>query len=249
VFREFAAGFALLGRGFGFWRRRPRLMLLGLVPAAIAFVLLAAALITLGVQLPALVDWATPFADPWDGFWQGLLRFSIGLIVFAGAAVLAAVTFTALTLVIGDPFYERIWRAVEQDLGGPIPDEGGGFWRTVVDAMQLIGLGLVVAIVAGLTGLIPLVGTVLGAVVGVVLTGRLLARELTARAFEARGLTLDRRRELLRGNRWRVLGFGVATQLCFLVPLGAIATMPAAVAGSTILARQLLDAEAAALGA
>jgi CysZ protein len=39
-----------------------------------------------------------------------------------------------------------------------------------------------------------------------------------------------------------VLGFGVATQLCFLVPLGAVATMPAAVAGSTMLARELLDA-------
>lgn len=221
-------------------------MLLGLVPAAIAFVLLAAALITLGVQLPALVEWATPFADAWDGVWQGLLRFSLGLLVFAGSAVLAAVTFTALTLVIGDPFYERIWRAVEQELGGPVPDEGGGFWRTVVDALQLVGLGLVVAIVAALAGLIPVVGTVLGAVLGVVLTGRLLARELTGRAFEARGLTLARRRELLRANRWRVLGFGVATQLCFLVPLGAVATMPAAVAGSTMLARHLLDAAAPA---
>ncbi|MDR5699680.1 EI24 domain-containing protein [Agromyces aerolatus] len=241
MLREFAAGFGMLGRGFGFWRRRPRLMLLGLVPAAIAFVLLAAALITLGVQLPALVDWATPFADSWDGFWQGVLRFTIALIVFAGAAVLAVVTFTALTLVIGDPFYERIWRAVEQDLGGPVPDEGGGFWRSVVDALQLVGLGLVVAVVAGLAGLIPVVGTVLGAVLGVVLTGRLLVRELTGRAFEARGLSLEHRRALRRANRWRTLGFGVATQLCFLVPLGAVATMPAAVAGATMLARQLLD--------
>lgn len=241
MFREFAAGFALLGRGFGFWRRRPRVMLLGLVPAAIAFVLLAAALIALGVQLPGLVDWATPFADRWDGLWRGILRFTLSLVVFAGAAVLSAVTFTALTLVIGDPFYERIWKAVETELGGSAPDEGAGFWRAVVDALQLVGLGIVYAILAGLVGLIPVVGTVLGAVLGVALTGRLLARELTGRAFEARGLTLARRRELLGSRRWRVLGFGVATQLCFLVPLGAIATMPAAVAGSTILARQLLD--------
>jgi len=242
MLKEFAAGFALLGRGFAFWRRRPTTMLLGLVPAAIAFVLLAAGLITLGVQLPGLVDWATPFADPWDTGWRNLFRLAVAFVVFAGAAVLAVVTFTALTLVIGDPFYERIWRAVEEELGGPVPDAGGGFWRTVVDALQLMGLGLVFAVLAALAGLLPVIGTVLGAVVGVLLTGRLLARELIARAFEARGLTLEHRRQLVRAHRWRVLGFGVATQLCFLVPLGAIATMPAAVAGSTMLARGLLDA-------
>jgi CysZ protein len=35
-----------------------------------------------------------------------------------------------------------------------------------------------------------------------------------------------------------VLGFGVATQLWFLVPLGGVLVMPAAVAGATILARE-----------
>ena len=37
------------------------------------------------------------------------------------------------------------------------------------------------------------------------------------------------------------ISFGIATQLCFLVPLGAVVAMPAAVAGSTLLARSLLD--------
>jgi CysZ protein len=47
----------------------------------------------------------------------------------------------------------------------------------------------------------------------------------------------------MRAHRARVLGFGVATQLCFLVPLGAVATMPAAVAGSTLLAHSLFGRE------
>ena len=45
----------------------------------------------------------------------------------------------------------------------------------------------------------------------------------------------------MRRHRARVLGFGVATQVTFLVPLGAVATMPAAVAGATLLARSMLD--------
>ena len=42
MIREFAAGVRTLFRGFGVWRTRPGLMALGLVPAIIALVLLAA---------------------------------------------------------------------------------------------------------------------------------------------------------------------------------------------------------------
>ncbi|WP_240665939.1 EI24 domain-containing protein [Agromyces sp. LHK192] len=239
--KEFAAGFGVLAKGFGYFRREPGYLVLGLVPAAIAFVLLVAALIGLGLALPGLVDWATPFADGWQEAWRNLFRISVSVVAFGAAAVLSAIAFTAITLVIGDPFYEQIWRAVEEDLGGDVPETGSGFWRTVVDALELIALGILVAIAAALLGLIPVVGGVVGAVLGVVLTGNLLARELMTRAFESRGIPSAERRALIRSQRWRVLGFGVATQLCFLVPLGAIATMPAAVAGATVLARRLLD--------
>jgi CysZ protein len=40
-----------------------------------------------------------------------------------------------------------------------------------------------------------------------------------------------------------MLGFGVMVQLCFLVPFGAVLMMPAAVVGSTMLAREVLDAQ------
>jgi CysZ protein len=36
------------------------------------------------------------------------------------------------------------------------------------------------------------------------------------------------------------LGFGVAVFCCFLIPLGAVFVMPAAVAGGTLLARRVL---------
>ena len=249
MLRRFASGVRLLWRGFGFWRRRPGVMFLGLIPAAIVFVIVLAALVALGIQLPSIVEWATPFADAWDAFWAATVRVAIAAVTFAGAVLLAAVTFTALTLAVGDPFYERVWRAVELDLGGEVPDRGAGFWRAVGDASALVGLGVVAAIGVGLVGFIPLVGSILAPVLGVTLSGWLLARELTGRAFEARGITGDARRAMLRGSRAQMLGFGVATQLCFMVPLGAVFTMPAAVAGSTMLARGVLDRDGRAAGA
>lgn len=241
MLKELGAGARMLLRGFGFWRRDPGVMLLGLVPAAIVFIGLVWGLVALGLGLPGLVDWATPFADGWQEFWRSAFRALVTVVVFAGAAVLAFVTFTALTLIVGDPFYERIWKAVEADIGGSVPSEGPSFWSGVGGALVLVLQGLVSAVIVGAAGFVPVVGGVLAAVLGAVLTGRLLARELAARAFDARRLDPELRRALIRTHRWRFLGFGVATQLCFLVPLGAIAAMPAAVAGATMLARSVLD--------
>lgn len=240
--RRFFSGVGFLLRGFGFWGRRPAIMLLGLIPAAIVFLVVLAALVALGLNLPGITGWLTPFAAEWDDPWPDLVRVAVGAIILGAAVVLAAVTFTALTLAIGDPFYERIWRAVEVEVGGAVPEQGTGFWRSVRDSLVLISAGLVTAIGVGLTGFLPLVGAAVAPTLGVILSGRLLALELTSRPFEARGIERSGRRALLRGHRAELLGFGVATQLCFLIPLGAIVTMPAAVAGSTLLARTALDA-------
>ena len=47
-------GAAYLLRGFGMWRRRPGLMLLGMVPALLVFLVLGAALLLLLLNLG---DW------------------------------------------------------------------------------------------------------------------------------------------------------------------------------------------------
>lgn len=239
--REFLGGMAVLVRGFGYARRLPGPMALGLIPAAIAGAALLAALVALGLFLPTLADAVTPFADGWPSLWATVIRAAVGTALLGAAIVLAAVSFTALTLVIGDPFYERIWRAVEADLGTPDIEDASGFWRSVRDGAALVARGILFAGLAALLGLIPVVGGVVAATVAVVLTGWLLADELTARALAARGIRAPERRRLRRAQRARVLGFGVATQLCFLVPLGAVLTMPAAVAGATVLARDLRE--------
>jgi len=238
--REFVGGMALLGRGFAYWKRKPGLMALGLIPAAVVGIVLLAGVIALGVALPGITVAITPWADGWPGLWATVIRFTIGTAMVGAALVLVAVSFTALTLIIGEPFYDRIWRSVERDLGDTAIESDYGFWRSVLDGIGLFVRGVAIALLAALFGLIPVVGAVVGTVFAVLLTGWLLADELSSRALTARGLDHAARRALMRRHRARVLGFGVATQLCFMVPLGAVATMPAAVAGSTALARSLL---------
>lgn len=239
--REFLSGAGLLARGLGQWRRTPGAMALGLIPGTVVGLVFAAALLAWGFALPGLVVGWTPFADDWVPFWADAARTALGLASFGAALLLVVVSFTAVTLLVGEPFYDRIWRATERSHTGHVPDTDYGFWRAVGDSVRLISRGILAAAAAWLLGLIPFVGGVLGFVTGVVLTGWLLADELTSRALSARGLDRRARRDILRAHRARALGFGVATQLCFLVPLGAVAVMPAAVAGSTLWAHAALD--------
>lgn len=238
--REFLAGAALVPRGFALWRRRPGAMALGMLPAVIAGTLVAAVLIALGLNVDALAQAITPFADDWAERDRSVLRTILALLLVAGAITATFYTFTTLTLLIGDPFYERIWRAAEEDLGGFTPSPLR-FWRSVGDGVLLVLRALGYALTTWLIGLIPAVGTVAAAIIGPMLAGHLIARELTTRPFQARGLDTTVRGRLLRGSRARELGFGIATQLVFLVPGGAIAIMPAAVVGATRLARDVLD--------
>ena len=174
-----------------------------------------------------------------------MLRTLLALVIVAGAIIGTMYIFTTLTLLIGDPFYERIWRAAENELGGFTPSPVR-FWRSFGDALLLVLRAIGFALITAVVGLIPVVGSVTAAVLGPVLAGHLIARELTTRAFEARGITAADRARLLRGSRARELGFGVTTQLFFLIPGGAIAVMPAAVFGATHLARSVLERAAAA---
>jgi CysZ protein len=238
---DFFAGVATLGRGFGYWRRRPGVMALGLIPAAIVFTALAVLVGLLVASLDPVTLFLTGFATEWDAGWRAALRIAIGLALVIGLVVLAAYTFTALTLMVGDWFYGRIWRAVEDDLGGFASDRPEpGFWRANADAARLVVRAILTGLLLVAIGLVPVVGTAAAAVLGVFLSGRIVALELTTRPLAARGLTRQERRATLTPHRARVLGFGVAVQLCFFVPGGAIIVMPAAVAGSTVLARHAL---------
>jgi CysZ protein len=77
-------------------------------------------------------------------------------------------------------------------------------------------------------------------VIGAAIGGWLLAVELTGVPFQRRGQRLRHRRAVLARNRAQALGFGVAVFCSFLIPLGAILLMPAAIAGATLLSRQVM---------
>jgi CysZ protein len=241
---EFFAGFRLLGRGFAMFGRNPRLLLLGMIPAVISFALLGVAWFFLLVFIDDLAAAVTWFADDWSDTWRSVIRFGAGAAILAGSALLSVLTYTALTLLIGDPFYEIISEKIEDELGGTPGATNLPWYRTIfknlADSLRLILLGVLFAVPLFLLGFVPVVGQTVVPVLNAVVGGWLLAVELTGVPFNRRGLRLKDRRQLLRANRAMALGFGIPVFVVLLLPLAAIVVVPAAVAGGTLLTRHLL---------
>jgi CysZ protein len=239
--REFFSGFAVLGRGFALWRRRPGLMVLGMVPALVVATVFAVAAALLVLNIEAVTAFLTPFADSWDPELARLFRLLAALALIIGVVTLGAFGYTTITLLIGDPFYARIWREVEREHGELPSGDEPGFWRGLADSGLLFWRAVALGVLLTIVGLIPVVGAPLAVLGELVLGGRIVALELTSRPLEARGLRRVERRRVLRTRNARVVGFGVAVNLCMLVPGGAVLVMPAAVAGATELARHAVE--------
>jgi CysZ protein len=240
--RQFLLGAGLLGRGLGLCLRNPRLLTLGIVPALIAGVLYVTALVLLISHVTDVARTVTWFADDWSSTWRDLFRVFAGLALVGVAGLLSVLTFTAVTLLIGDPFYEKISGLVEARFGG-VPDEvevplWNSLGRSLADSLRLIGMSILLGIPLLILGFIPVVGQTVVPVLGGAIGGWLLAVELTGAPFQRRGKRLADRRAALRAHRPLALGFGVAVFASFLIPLGAVLLMPAAVAGAALLSRR-----------
>ena len=242
--KSFFAGIGFLFRGIKAVARRPKLLLLGFIPAVISLALFVGAFIALFYNIDSLSELSTDwFARDWNEDLRVAVRFAAGVAIIGVSGLLAIVSFTGITLLIGDPFYEAIAESVENELGG-VANEVEVSWhkslrRSLGDSLRLVMVTLLISIPLFFLGLIPVVGQTVIPVVAAFIGGWFLTQELVGIPFQRRGLRLTDRRKLLRQNKAMSVGFGVAVFACFLIPLGAVLIMPAAVAGGALLTRQV----------
>lgn len=241
--RQLIQGFRLLLQGQRWAARHGRWLGFGLVPGLVALVLYLAALVALVVWAQDLAGLVTPFADHWSGSLRTSVRDLVAVLLVCGGLLLAVVTFTAVTLLLGGPFYDSLSERVEQiEGGGPVaPDLS--WWRQLLlglrDAVASVLIVAGIGVLLFVLGLVPLIGQTVVPAIGVCVSGFFLTEQLTALAHQRRGLTFRQRVRRLRRRLPLALGFGVPLVLLFLVPLVAVFAMPGAVAGATLLAREL----------
>ncbi|MEU2437012.1 EI24 domain-containing protein [Streptomyces rubradiris] len=249
--RDLGVGFGYLLKGQRWVTRHGRRYGFGLLPGLITLVLYAAALVALALWGEDAVAWATPFADDWAGPWQGLFRGFLTAVLFALGLLLAVLTFTAVTLLVGQPFYESLSEQVDADVSpdGTAPESGLPLWRELWisgrDSLRVLVRAGLWGVLLFALGFLPFVGQTVVPVIGFFVTGFFLTEELAAVALQRRDVDLRARLALLRSRKTLVWGFGTPLGLAFLVPFVAVFLMPGAVAGATLLARDLLGEETA----
>ncbi|QGV80780.1 EI24 domain-containing protein [Streptomyces ficellus] len=241
--RDLGVGFGYLLKGQRWVGRHGRWLGFGLLPGLVTLVLYAAALIGLAYGADDLIGWATPFADDWTSPWQGVFRGFLTALLYAFGLFLAVVTFTAVTLLVGQPFYESLSEEVDRSEGGDVPESGLPLWRelwiSTRDSLRVLLRVALYGVLLFALGFIPVVGQTVVPVLGFCVSGFFLAEELTSVALQRRRVEFKERLAMLRGRRMLTLGFGVPLTLAFLVPFVAVFLMPGAVAGATLLVRDL----------
>lgn len=236
-------GVGLLGRGIGYVISRPRLFGLAMIPPLITSVLFVVLLALIGNNVSDLARGITPFVT--DGStWAPVLRALAAIMLLALSVLVMVLTFAALTLAIGGPLYEKISERIDNELGFERSEVDEAVHRMLGRAIGQALITLLIAVVGGLLcfliGLIPVIGAVIGWAVSALFGGWMIAREVTTPAMERRGLlTLSERGALLKSRRAMVLGFGVPTFWLLAIPFVSILAFPAAIAGGTLLVRQL----------
>lgn len=243
---SFAAGVRALGSGTGIILRSPKLLLLGAIPALISTLLLLGSLGTLIYFSGDLTSWMTPFADGWADFARKGLRVLLGAALVGAAALLGSISFIALTLLIGGPFYEHIAEQAEKQLGLDTSDDGAGFARQlgrgVRDSLKLVLVALIGAVVLLVIGFVPVAGQIAGVVLGSLFGAWVISLEMVGLVFQRRGFAFGERHRSLREHKAMTLGFGLPAYLLCLVPVLQLLVIPAAVVGGTLLAHRVLDA-------
>lgn len=242
--RDLGAGFGYLMKGQRWVAQHGKQYGWGLLPGLITLVLYAAALVCLGVWGGDFISWSTPFADDWSSPWQGVFRGFLTAVLFALALLLAVLTFTAVTLLIGQPFYESLSEEVDRaESGGYAPESGLSLmrelWISARDSLRLLVRAVLWGILLFALGFIPFVGQTVIPVIGFFVTGYFLTEELTSVAWQRRGREVRERLAVLRSRRGLAWGFGTPLALAFLVPFVAVFLMPGAVAGATLMVREL----------
>ncbi len=244
--RGASAGLSVLRAGFGFVAGQRKLMLLGGIPPLITSVLMIAGLVWLAVSAGGIAELITPFSAGWDDSVRAGFRLLVAALLIAAGLLVMVMVFTAVTLALGAPIYDKISEAVDRACGGldnPVeyplsvwlPRAVGQVARTV---LQSLGIGLVLLLV----GVIPVVGSFVAAVLGALAGGWVITRDLIASPLERRGKpSMDDRTAAMKQRKALVLGFGVPVYVLLSIPIVAVFAFPAATAGGTLLARRLLN--------
>jgi CysZ protein len=237
-------------RGAAFLARHPRLWIYVLLPAVVALVLLVVAI---GWTLTALSGPIAAFAAFLPGSWaDNVLELLAGIVL----TILSFTILISLAAVIAGPFNEMLSESVEERVTGK-PGEKWRLMRFLRDlvvgiwhALRRVSIYLVVMAALLVLGVVvPVVGSVIAAVLGALATARFASYDAYDAVWSRRRLRYREKMAYMREHRWRTFGLGAAVAVVLLVPGLNVVGLAIGATGATLRSLEVERAASAATAA
>lgn len=183
--------------------------------------------------------WIDSLINSWLPGWLEWLRYLIWPLLALLALAIIFSTFTLLANLLGAPFNSMLAEAVETRLSGqPLANNPklGNITRIILttvgsEVRKLLFFGLralpllILFFIPGVNFFAPFIWFLFGA--------WMLAHEYMDYPLGNQDYAFSQQRQLLRQNRFLILGFGAAVMLMTLIPVVNFFAMPVAVSGAT----------------
>jgi CysZ protein len=182
-------------------------------------------------------------AEAW--YWQ-VLYYVAAVMVTILLLVLVFFLFSLLATAIAAPFNELISEKTESLVRGIFQDTPFSVTSLLRDSAR--GIGHSLAILGTYIGvlvvslpllLIPVVGHVLFAAIGTLLSAYMFAYEFLGCSMDRRRYSLAEKRKFIRSHLRSSLGFGLGIALTASIPFVNVLLLPAAAVGGTLLFLEL----------
>lgn len=239
-------GIQLIGTAAVEIMKRPRLLFMGMLPPLIVTLLYLLITIIGGPALfSALTAWVAQFTASWPTWAGSVIAWLLMIVLVAGVVVIAAVSFTTLTLALGGPIYDRISETIEREVLGFTATQSDGLgtavMRSASQSLIIFCLSMLVVALSTLFGLIPTIGTIASLAMSLCCGGFLVTTELLGGSFGRRGMPrLNTRWRYMRATPLGTLSFAIPAQFVLSIPVVSVFAFPFFSAGATLLAHELL---------
>ena len=239
-FTRFSAGFFYPFKALRFINNHPRLYLYILLPLIITL-----AIFTLftswGIHLfqQTIVHYI-PRGDAW--YWQ-ILSALLWMVAILLTTVLVFFAFTAVGNLIASPFNDLLSEKTESILNNNQKDHTPFAWRTffaeawqtMLVEMKKIAVFLLGMLFLLLLNFLPVVGSLLYAILSIFWTILFLAVEYSGYVFTRRQMTYGLQRHIIFANFSLFMGFGTGVFCILAIPFMQLLCIPLGVVGATCL--------------
>lgn len=234
-------------RGAAFLARHPRLWKYVLAPLVVAVIVLTFVIGSAFGLLGAPIAWVAAFLP---GSWaENVLEILAGIAL----TIFSFVILISVASVIAGPFNEMLSEAVEERVNGVAGEKFriGAFVRDFVvglwHALRRVIIYLVVMLALLVLGfVVPVVGTVIAAVLGALATARFAAWDAYDAVWSRRRLRYREKVAYLREHRWRTWGLGGIVAIVLVVPGLNVIGLAIGATGATLRSIELQRVRAGA---